>query len=269
MKLKFIGYLLLIMALSTPHFDTSAQEAYSEKKVGWREGVLEETSPMEASLDPKLWLNSGGYFTVKNRVGATVQGMLPENDRWRLAHSISNPRDTEDGFRPQNIFRLVTRPRFADLTQELLFYIAAYNVVDSEERKESNGVLLMSRYKDGDHLYYAGIRVDGRPIIKKKVGKTYYNLAYPDAVYPGIYDRLNNTNLIPLKKWTGLRSSVATLENGYVLLRLWLDREALGEWELVAEALDDGSIAIAPYDEGHAGIRADFMDAKFRSYRVW
>jgi hypothetical protein len=240
----------------------------NETRLRWNEGQLEEVGREDESQSEIFWLNSGAYFRVKNRVGATAQGSLAEDDKWCLKYEQSSPTDTDLGFHPQNLFRLIARSKWVDFVQKVYFYIAGNNLSSSENRNESNGVLLMSHYVDDSNLYYAGLRVDGRPVIKKKVSGVYYTLAYPAALYPGTYDRANLPSLLPDRKWMGLEMATTSLIDGSVEIKLLVDREADGNWETAAEANDDGSIGGPPHGEGYAGIRTDFMDVKFRAYRA-
>jgi hypothetical protein len=234
--------------------------------------VIEEANPVENSHDPFWWLNSGGYYFEDRGIGRTVHGELPEGDKWRALHDKSNPRDTEQGKRPQNIFRLVTKGVYASFTQEVYFNITTYNLTDSPERAGSNGILFFSNYQDGDNLYYSGIRVDGRPVQKKKIGpprnSVYHNLAYPPQIFPGVFDRETSPNLLPIDKWIGLRNVTTIESDGSVSLRLYIDKEANSAWELIAESRDDGGIAGPPFPAGRAGIRSDFMDLRFRRYKI-
>lgn len=248
-------------------------------RYGWDDGTVEESFPMEASMDENWWVNSGAYFTKYEGVGSTVLGELPEDNRWRLLYARNNPRDTDDGYHPQNIFRLVTRTKWLNVEQRMYFNIDKINMSESENRNASNGVLFFGRYIDGNNLYYAGLRVDGHAVIKKKSGGTYHTLAYV-PVYEGVYDNQNSPNLLPEKKWIGMR---ARFENhkGAVRILLYIDRESTKlseknrekkrekEWELVALAVDDGTLGGPPiFEQGFGGIRTDFMDVKFRAYRA-
>lgn len=228
--------------------------------------VVEESSLSEEK-DPVWWVNSGAYFCqLYDVVGYTILGPLPEENSWRKLYAKNNPRDTDDGYYPQNIFRLVTRKKYENFSQGMYFFIVRTNMSESENRNESNGVLFFNRYKDGDNLYYAGIRVDGRVVIKKKVKGTYYMLSYPKAAYPGVYDRTSNPNLLPEKKWIGMRSIIKTVGET-VLIQFYVDLEVSGTWTLAAEIIDDGTIGGPPiFEEGYAGIRTDFMDMIFVGY---
>src|SRR5689334_3473255 len=74
-------------------------------------GTLNEAGSLLASTSPYWWLNSGGKLVLQNGIGKTVRGALPEQDYWRIAYSLANPEDTDDGYHPQNIFRLLTKTK--------------------------------------------------------------------------------------------------------------------------------------------------------------
>ena len=230
--------------------------------------TIEESGSMAESGNPSWWGNSGAYLYYRNGIGRTIFGTLQEQDRWRKTYAESNPEDTDNGYRPQNIFRLVSKDKARNFTQEAYFKISAYNASESENRQGHNGFLFFNRYKDGQNLYYTGIRVDGKAVIKKKMGGTYYSMRL-NAVYPGDFDRDSHPNLIPTGKWIGMRSVVKDNPDGSVSIKVYLDKEANGAWKLVAEAVDDG-IAYGPVlgYSASTGIRTDFMDVEFKGYKV-
>jgi hypothetical protein len=231
--------------------------------------TLEETASPEESMHAFWWLNSGGYYFEKKDHSHTILGSLPLGDKWQIAHERRNPRDTDRGRKPQNIFRLLSKQQFSNFDQEVYFNIATLNLSESELRAGDNGVLLFCGYQNEANLYYAGVRVDGHPVIKKKAGDTYHTLTYPAQVFPGpSYHRDTNPNLLPQNTWIGLRSVVRTERTGSVLIRLYIYKEANGQWELAAEARDDGTIAGAPFTSGRIGIRTDFMDVLFRGHKA-
>lgn len=233
-------------------------------------GKLIETSNSSLSSSPYWWVNSGGYMSMSTvGRGATVQSSLPSNDPWRALYSTNNPTDTDNGYHPQNIFRLVTRSKWQNARQEAYFVIRANNLSSSSNRNESNGLLLFNRYIDGANLYYTGVRVDGSAIIKKKIKGVYYTMAEVKNVFPGTYNKTSNPNLLPKNKWIGLRSEVVNGANGSVSINLYMDKDWSGVWKLVASAVDDGSKygGGALIDSGFGGIRTDFMDVEFENYR--
>ena len=234
-------------------------------------GILDEAGSIQESWSPYWWVNSGAQLVLQNGVGKTVQGEIGAFSAWRLYYASYNPLDTDNGYHPQNIFRLVTRSMWQNFDQRIRFQITKVNMSNSEERGGWSGILLFNRYVDGDNLYYTGIRADGYAVIKKKKQGDYYTLAH-ERVYEADagYERNTNPNLIPGKQWIGLRSVVQDNDNGTVDIRVYVDRIDTGAWELVAQATDDGVQygGDAIRQKGYAGIRTDFMDVEFDDYKA-
>ena len=232
-------------------------------------GILEETAALSESDSACWWLSSGAYFITDGGVGRTVHGELPVDSPWYERFRRSSPGASDNGFHPQNIFRLVAKGSWQNLRQEVYFRIVRDNLSESPDRNQSNGLLLMQRYLDSDNLYYTGIRVDGAAVIKKKINGTYYQVAY-QKIFEGEYDRADSPNLLPKQTWIGVRSEVETKEDGTVEIRLFIDRNNTSIWELVLVGIDDGtSFGGEPLTQsGHAGIRTDFMDVEFDNYKV-
>lgn len=228
--------------------------------------VLEETARMELSASPDWWVNSGAWFLQRDGVGSTWTGEAPADSPWRSAYRRANPLDTDQGAHPQNLFRLITRSEWLAPVQQVYFRVAADHFSGSPNRNPSNGVLLFLRYSDGDHLYYAGVRVDGFAVIKKKSGGIYTTLAEA-PLYPGTYHRNGNPNLIPHGAWIGLRAVMQT-EGGGVTILLYTDPDRSGFWALAVQAYDAPGPEDALAHAGHGGIRTDFMDVEFDDYRI-
>ncbi|HEX8946767.1 MAG TPA: hypothetical protein VF829_00940, partial [Candidatus Paceibacterota bacterium] len=232
-------------------------------------GILDEAESAAKSRSQYWFLDSGGKFIVENGYGGTIQGALPSSDEWRKLYAKDNPTDTDNGAHPQNIFRLVSRGTWENASTEAYFKITGDNFSASQNRNESNGLLIMTRYQDQYTLYYAGIRVDGHAVIKKKYHGTYFTLA-EDPIYPGEYDRDSDVNLLPHNTWIGIRSETTTLADGTVRLRLYLKESNDASWRVVLTAHDDGSYDGTPpiLASGASGIRTDFMDVLFRAFRI-
>lgn len=231
-------------------------------------GVFKETGSLGLSTSPYWWLNSGAYVNLNEGRGSTVKGSLLSIDPFRLLYSINNPADTDGGYHPQNIFRLVTRTEWQNAQQQVYFKIAKDNLSSSPNRNSSNGLLLFNRYQSGASLYYTGVRVDGAAVIKKKLDGTYYTLTYVPGVYGGTYDHDSNPNLLPKDTWIGLRSEITNLADGKVSIKLYLDKGWREKWELVASVIDDGkTYGPAITSAGYGGIRTDFMDVTFDQFR--
>jgi len=228
--------------------------------------TLEESDSSKNSNNPNWWLNSGAYFYSQDGIGRTIYGDFLPGSKWYEEYKKSDPTDTDGGRHPQNIFRLVTKGEWKNLRQEVYFNISKDNLSQSDQRYASNGVFLMNRYTDGNNLYYAGLRVDGTAVIKKKINGVYYTLDQK-KVFAGEYDRNNNPSLLPHGSWIGIRSEVTTVNSNSVKISLFED--VGGGWKLVAEATDSGSAGIGVLNQtGYAGIRTDFMDVSFDNYSI-
>lgn len=231
--------------------------------------TIQEEGSMAESLSQNWWVNSGAYLFFNNGTGKTVQGSLPATDKWRLEYASSNPEDTDNGYHPQNIFRLITKTKWKNFAQQAYFKLNKYNLSSSSERYNPNGLLFFNRYIDGNNLYYTGVRVDGQVVLKKKINGNYYTVA-SKAYFPGTYNKDTNPNLIPTGKWLGLRSEVKDNADGTVNIKIYIDEGRAGSWKLILDATDNnqsfGGSAIKA--EGYAGIRTDFMDAEFDDYSI-
>src|SRR3989344_3202088 len=232
-------------------------------------GTLEEAGSEAETSSPYFWLNSGGLFYLYGGLGMTVQGPLPANNKWRLMYSNANPLDTGNGYYPQNLFWFITRSKWQNVRAEMAFKINITNMTDSPNRDAHNAVLLMVRYVDSANLYYAGIRVDGYAVIKKKVGGRYYTLAMNNVFANGqTYSRTSNPNLIPKNKWMKIRVETVNNPNGSVGVKLFLDKENNNSWTQVASVVDNGTSGSVVGSHGRVGIRTDFMDVEFDNLRM-
>lgn len=232
-------------------------------------GALEEAPSASRSTSPYWFLDSGGELIVGNSEGSTMQGAAETGSAWQSAYARSSATDTDDGRYPQNLFRLVTKEDFSSPRMQASFLIERDNLTNSPNRNESNGLLLMSRYQNGNTLYYAGIRVDGTAVIKKKYNGVYYTMSQV-PLFTGTYDRTHNPNLLPHATWLTLRMDTRTLASGSVEIRLSLSQDGGATWETVAAATDDGSYGGTPplTLPGLCGIRTDFMDVGFKNIRI-
>ncbi len=219
-------------------------------------GVLEEAWGELKSQSTFWWLSSGALFTKNNGIGSTNQGKLSELSNWRLIYANSNPLDTEGGYYPQNIFRLYTRSKWKNYAQQVFFKINNINKSASPNRNESNGLFLMNRAKDSNNLYYAGIRIDGKAVIKKKIKGKYHTLAIKKIF-----------NSIPEDKWMGIKSQVEN-SNNEVQLKLSVTNDRGANWVEVLQVRDRGKNGRVLSEEGRAGIRSDFMDVEFDDYNI-
>lgn len=247
-------------------------------------GTLYEAGSAYESTSPYWYLNSGGKLVFTGSTGETVQGTLAANDPTRLMYAASNPTDTDNGYHPQNLFRLVTQSNVSgNASQEARFYISGDELSKSSNRNQSNGLLLFSRYQAGGQtLYYAGIRVDGTAVIKKKIQESsgafgnYYTMAQKQ-IFAGTYNASapvvatgTSANLLPHHEWIGLKETTTTNADGSVTITLFMQRAGQTTWTELLQAMDSGQYdKTAPITTaGKGGIRTDFMDAGFKNYRV-
>ncbi|MGH7858694.1 MAG: hypothetical protein ACREQY_15320, partial [Candidatus Binatia bacterium] len=115
--------------------------------------TLEEAASIEISSSPDWWVSSGARVDFDSvTTGRTIQGELAGADRWRLIYGGSNPVDTDDGYHPQNILRLVRRSRWQNFRQEAYFRINRLHHSSSPNRNQSNGLLLFHRYQSSQTL---------------------------------------------------------------------------------------------------------------------
>ena len=227
---------------------------------------------MDESRSQYWWLSSGGSLILQNGQGMTLHGEQEEGSALQEHYATYNNEHSDGGLHPQNIFRLVTRSMWKNFSQEIYVKMDEINMSDSSDRDGSDGVLLFNRYQDQDTLYYTGIRVDGSAVIKKKYEGTYTTLAIESLFQTGSssYDRDTNPNFIPGKTWMGIRSVVTSLENGNVQIQLYVDQNASGNWQLIAQAIDDGTKGGPVISSaGYGGVRMDYMDATMDNYYIY
>lgn len=229
---------------------------------------LEEVNHMSASKNADWWLSSGGKVHIEDNSIVTLQGELSTYDIWRERFSSANPEETDNGFHPQNIFRLVSRLEYANFTQQAYFKINHYYFKKDIYRAASNGIFFFNRYQDQDNTYYVGLRVDGAAVVKKKYKGIYYTLGLQQLFTSVTYDRDSNPNLLPLNTWIGLKSEVFN-EGNNVVIHVFTDLGQSGNWTKVLEVKDNGEKTGGKVikTQGHGGIRTDFMDAEIKDYQ--
>jgi hypothetical protein len=233
------------------------------------DGTLYEAGSMKESTSPYYWVNSGAELISRDGIGSTVMGELPAGDKWQLLYAANNPLDTDNGVHPQNIFRLITKGQWDNAHMEAKFRIVGDHFSASPNRNASNGLLLMSRYRDGGQtLYYAGVRVDGTAVIKKKYRGTYYTMAQA-KIFPGTYS-LSDINLLPHGSWITLIAETRTAHDGSVTVSLAMQEEGSASTTPLVAAVDNGQYGGTPPITGksYAGIRTDFMDVEFDDYLI-
>lgn len=226
--------------------------------------TIEEAGSMSGSNSSSWWVSSGAYSYSADGIGSTVLGSLSATNPWRVAYYISNSIDTDGGYHPQNIFRLVTKTAWQNYAQEAYFNTVTLNTSESTERDAWSGIFFFNRYQDQNNVYYTGIRDDGRVVIKAKKAGIYTTLA--DKVFwSGTYNRTTNPTLLPKNKWIGLKSEVKTLTNNTVSVKVYIDETGGGTWTLAIEATDTQNPILTA---GYAGIRTDFRDVQFDNFKI-
>ncbi|MEK7063844.1 MAG: hypothetical protein AAB955_04120 [Patescibacteria group bacterium] len=257
--------LLAAVLLSSIFLPVSATAATGDYLYNFNSaGVLREAGSSLESTSPYWWLNSGAYLVIQDGVGKTVQGKLASADPFRVLYNRTNPLDTENGYYPQNLFRLVSKRTWSNAETSVTFKVNRHTMTDTPNRDGYSGVLLFARYKDGNNLYYAGIRDDGLAVIKKKVGGTYTTLA-GGQVFSGTYNRNTDSSLIPSNQWMRLALETVDQADGSVKIVLKLDKENDGTYQTVATATDKSNPVKGV---GSSGIRTDYLDAEFDNFRV-
>lgn len=233
-------------------------------------GTMIEAGAMSDSSSGYWWLNSGGKMLFTGGLGETVHGNLASTDLWRTRYASANSVDTDGGYHPQNLFRLVSRNTWENVHVESLYKIDKDNFSASPNRNQSNGLLLMLRYHpDGQTLYYAGIRVDGTAVIKKKINGIYYTMAQ-STIFPGTYSIPANVNLLPHNGWLKLAADAITNANGSVTVNLYLTKPGQTTPVKILTSTDSGQYgATAPITgANYIGIRTDFMDVSFDNFKA-
>lgn len=227
--------------------------------------VLPEAGSEKESQNPDWWLNSGGKLFIRNYFMSTIQGELPAEDPWRKLYAHSNPVDTDNGYHPQNLFRLIGINNFTNSSQQVYFRVIKDNLSPSPNRGAFSGIFLLSRYQDDNNGYYAGLRSDGAAVIEKKFRGTYTTLAYKH-IYPGVFNLRTNPDLLPHTVWIGLKAEVETASTDSARIRLYLDLDSTSVWQLILDVTDQSVSDVLA--SGSGGIRSDFMDLEFQNYLI-
>jgi hypothetical protein len=223
-------------------------------------GVLEESRTMNDSTSPYFWLSGGAKLVIEDGVGKTVKGPLT-GDLWKGIYSKKDPIDTDGGLYPENVFAMITKSEWNNFTQEISFRIDKTNLTSSYNRDAYSGLFLLSRYKDEKNYYYAGLRMDGQAVIKKKVNGIFYTLGtVPVFGESKDYNKNTNANLLPLDQVMRLKLVTKDLDTS-TELTLSVD-SGTGKYVDILDVVDKTSIKGLTY----AGIESDFMDVVFDDY---
>lgn len=233
-------------------------------------GTLYEADNGTDSSSGYWWLNSGAKLILNGSIGQTVHGALSSTDPWAIMYAASSPTDTDGGVHPQNLFRLVSRSTWENVHVQANYKIDADEFSSSSNRNQSNGLLLMLRYHpDGQTLYYAGIRVDGTAVLKKKINGVYYTMAQK-VIFPGTYSIASKVNLLPHNAWLNLGADTVTNSNGSVTVNLYLTKPGETTPTKILTAIDSGQYGGTTPITGadFVGIRTDFMDISFDNFEA-
>src|SRR3989344_6468725 len=125
-----LGFVLLLVIVPTNiSLAISAKNVTSPYLFNFNtNGSLPESGASNTSWSPYWWVNSGAYLKMVDGKGSTVLGSLPVSDPWRVLYAANNPTDTDNGYHPQNIFRLLSRSKWGDARQEAYFVIDRDNL---------------------------------------------------------------------------------------------------------------------------------------------
>jgi hypothetical protein len=230
--------------------------------------TISEASNPAGSESQDWWIESGGLLKINNGTAQTLVGNLAASDSMRKEYAVSAPVASDNGYHPQNVFRMITQKSWQDSEQTAVMTILGDNLFNPNNSNSFNGLSLLARYQNDNNYYYFGVRMDGGAVIKKKTNGQYYTLAIKQF-FPGKYDQSLNPNLLPKNQPIGLRSRILTNPDGSVSLQLYVDQNNTGSWKLAAEAVDDGSSGgKAITKAGKGGVLTDYMDVQFSKYQV-
>jgi hypothetical protein len=216
-------------------------------------------------------VNSGAIFVVDNGLARTASGPIYQLKKWQELYAADDPVDTDGGWYPQNIFRLINSSSNLNTKQEVYFNVERYRLSESPNRNMTNGVFVFTRYIDSQNLYLAGLRVDGTAVIKRKLNGIYQTLATVPFANSSLYDSKINPNLLPTGKWIGMALESKNNSDGTVGIKFTVDLNDGKGWRVMLETTDNpaaishGTTLLKP---GRGGIRTDFLDINFKHYKL-
>jgi hypothetical protein len=252
-KAIFSGFIVIIVLLGGYYLtSTSRPEEINQ--------TLQETLRPEESVDENWWLILGGLMNIEDDSWSTIHGELKATDSLRKKYLRTNPLDTDNGYHPQNVFKLVSRKDSHHSIQEITFSIDKYNQSRSPNRNASSGVFIIENYKDIDNFYQIGLEIDGKAVIKKKINGIYSTLGEIQLWGENdSYDNDSKPNLIPENQNVNFRIEKNQTDNALSFKFFLKDGD---EWKLIQESIDTKEI-LPP---GKVGIRSDFMDLTIKDY---
>jgi hypothetical protein len=210
-------------------------------------GNLDEATSVSLSQSPYWWVKEGSSMSVSGGVGNNLSG--------------------------QNMFAVFERTPELNTDQSVSVKINKLNLANVSNRNPWNNVSLYSRWIDDNNYYYMGIRQDGAAAIKKKVNGAYYTLA-TKQVFSGTYNSSSSLskdyNLIPMNTWMKIRGVTYTDSSGNVRLKMYIDKNSSGSWELLFDVTDSGATDTGAkiMNSGLNGLREDYMDISMDNYSL-
>lgn len=230
-------------------------------------GFFYQASSSDKSTSPYWWLMSGYRLQISNGVGS-AKGSLLQNDSTRLKYASIDPVVTDNGYHPQNAFKMLSKNTWENFSEQIDVKVLATNLSNKANRNAWNAITLVGRYKDNSNYYMTSLRQDGNAVIKKKSNGIYYTMSQ-SKLLPGTYSASSNPNLIPIGKNIGLKSSFENNADGSVTVKMYVDIGKTGTWKLATQVTDNGSVGgSAIKGAGKIGIFGDFMDLEFDNYVV-
>jgi hypothetical protein len=261
-----LSAIVALMAIYAVYQSLAAEYVANQKLIenfSINSRVSEKSTP-EQSNNPHWWAKSGGEMIISNGTGKTIQGNLKKNNYWAKVYSKSNPVDTNNGQQPQNVFMALTRSEWTNGEYQTYFKSNRYNAINSPNRTSESGMALLARYTDDNNYYRVGFSADGNIILIKRVNGTNYTLS-KNTYFAGNYTE--TSSLIPRGYWYGIRAVFENVSSTSVKISVYADKTG-GQWQLVNELIDSGTLGKPIVSKGLAGIKTDFMDAEFDGFQI-
>ncbi|MCA9308573.1 hypothetical protein KC980_03600 [candidate division WWE3 bacterium] len=208
---------------------------------------------------------SGGILNIKKSVLSTNIGELNTQNPVYKLYQNKAPIDSDNGKHPQNLFKITTKRSYINSTQKITYKIKKLNLSDSPNRNNTNGIFLLSKYKNEQTYYKAGLRVDGNFIISRTLNGETQILA-AKTYFLGDYDRTQTPYLINTSEEDLLKFETIETKDG-VMLKLYYRDTPKRDWFTMLEVFDPTDMAIV--SKGKNGIQTDFMDVEFTNYKTY
>ena len=232
------------------------------------DGKVEEANSMKETWSPYWWVISGGRLVIANGVGSTFSGELSPSDSLYKIYTLKDKITYDNGTHPQNAFQMLSLYQIGNLSTQIYFNRIKDNFSNFANRHAYNGEAIVARYQDVNNYYYGGLRADGNLIIKKKKNGVYQNLAIK-KILSGTYNDSTNPDLIPLKKWIGLKMVITDSASGVPTISLYTDIGKTDTWKLEISVIDDfATFGDAIPTSGYVGVQSDFADMQFDNFKL-